>query len=108
MTDTTTGATFDPAGLWAALHDVPDPETGLDIVDLGLVYDASFDPETATARVVATFTTPGCPAGEIIAEAIVRRLSRLPGVSDVDLEITFEPRWTPARISESGRARLMR
>jgi metal-sulfur cluster biosynthetic enzyme len=94
--------------LWTALHDVPDPETGLDIVDLGLVYEAKFDPETAIARIVATFTSPACPAGELIADGIVRRLSAVPGVSDVELEITFEPRWTPARISEAGRARLMR
>jgi metal-sulfur cluster biosynthetic enzyme len=98
--------TTEPPDLWAALHDVPDPETGLDIVDLGLVYQATFDPDTATARVVATFTTPACPAGEMIADGIVRRLSAVPGVGEVELEITFEPRWTPARISAAGRALL--
>ena len=101
MTDTPTDQ-----DLWAALHDVPDPETGLDIVDLGLVYEASFDPATAIARVVATFTTPACPAGETIADGIIRRLSRVDGVADVELEITFDPRWTPARITPEGRARL--
>jgi len=92
--------------LWSALHDVPDPETGLDIVDLGLVYEATFQPDRATARIVATFTTPACPAGEVIADAIVRRLEQVPGVVTVDLEITFEPRWSPARISPAGRAHL--
>lgn len=92
--------------LLTALHDVPDPETGLDIVDLGLVYSATFEAATATARVVATFTTPACPAGEVIADAIVRRLGAVPGVADVDLEITFDPRWTPARISAAGRSHL--
>ena len=105
MTATTPTSPTD-LDLWAALHDVPDPETGLDIVDLGLVYEASFDAASAIARVVATFTTPACPAGEVIADAIVRRLGRIPGVADVALEITFEPRWTPARISPAGRAQL--
>lgn len=94
--------------LLTALHDVPDPETGLDIVDLGLVYEARFDTETGIAYVLATFTTPACPAGGVISDAIIRRLSNVPGVVDVDLEITFDPRWTPARISAAGRELLGR
>lgn len=97
-----------PDDLMTALHDVPDPETGLDVVDLGLIYETHFDAETGIAHVVATFTTPACPAGGVISDAIVRRLSMVPGVVDVDLEITFDPRWTPARISAAGRELLGR
>lgn len=91
---------------WSALRDVEDPETGLDVVALGLIYEVIFDEVAARLHVVMTLTTPACPAGEQIADGVDRRLRRLAGVDDVTLEITFEPRWTPARISPEGRAQL--
>jgi metal-sulfur cluster biosynthetic enzyme len=90
-----------------ALRDVEDPETGLNIVDLGLVYGVTFDAAGGgTARVTMTFTTPACPAGGLMLDGVDRRLRRVPGVADVDVTVTFEPRWTPERISGAGRAQL--
>ncbi|MBI5494499.1 MAG: metal-sulfur cluster assembly factor [Deltaproteobacteria bacterium] len=90
----------------AALEDVLDPETGISIAHLGLVYAVRYDVETRFLCVVMTFTTPACPAGEMILEGVQRRLGRVDGVAFVDVDLVFEPRWTPARITAEGRAEL--
>ncbi len=89
-----------------ALYDVLDPETGLNLVDLGLIYEVSFAAESGKALVTMTFTTPACPAGDVMTEGVRRRLLQEPGVADVDVDVTFSPRWTPERISPDGRAQL--
>ena len=89
-----------------ALRDVEDPETGLNIVDLGLVYDVGIDAATGRVQVLMTFTTPACPAGGIMSDGIERRLTLLPGVTGVDVSLTFDPPWTPERISPAGRVQL--
>ena len=88
-----------------ALYDVLDPETGVNLVDLGLIYDVSFSPEAGEAQVTMTFTTPACPAGDVMTEGVERRLLQVPGVEDVDVEVTFEPAWTPERITAETAAR---
>ena len=93
------------ADLRAALSDVLDPEVGLSVVDLGLIYDLAID-DAGVARVRMTMTTPSCPAGEVMLDAVERRLSRVPGVARVLVEVTYDPPWTPDRITEAGRARL--
>lgn len=89
-----------------ALHDVLDPETGVNLVDLGLVYEVDFAPESGAARVTMTLTTPACPAGSVMIEGVERRLEQVPGVKSVDVQLTFEPKWTPDRITPEGRALL--
>lgn len=89
-----------------ALHDVLDPETGVNLVDLGLVYDVRFDPATGAAVVVMTLTTPACPAGDVMLEGAERRLLQVPGVRSVEVQLTFEPRWTVERITEEGKRQL--
>jgi len=89
-----------------ALFEVHDPETDLNLVDLGLIYRVSYRPETRRLEVLMTLTTPACPAGDVIVEGVQRRLSLVPEVDDVAVEITFEPHWTPERISSGGRAFL--
>lgn len=89
-----------------ALRGVLDPETGLSVVDLGLIYEAGIDQETRRLRVSMTFTSPGCPAGGAMMEGVERALAGFPGVTGVDVQVTFEPRWTPERISQAGRAQL--
>lgn len=89
----------------AILHDVYDPEIPLNIVDLGLVYDLQLS-EDGQVYILMTLTAPGCPVGEIIAQEIRDRVSMLPGVQEVKVEITFDPLWTPERISEDGKAAL--
>lgn len=92
--------------LHAALHDVLDPETGINLVDLGLIYGVEWDSATGDVEVQMTFTTPSCPAGEVMTEGVERRLSLVPGVRAVRVEVSFEPRWTPERITEEGRRAL--
>ena len=92
--------------LHTALHDVLDPETGINLVDLGLIYGVGWDQATGEAEVQMTFTTPSCPAGEVMTEGVERRLSLVPGVRAVRVEVSFEPKWTPERITEEGRRAL--
>jgi metal-sulfur cluster biosynthetic enzyme len=84
-----------------ALHQVEDPELGMDIVDLGLLYDVEVD--GATVKVSYTLTSMGCPAGAMIQEDIDRVVGELPGVEDVRSELTFEPPWSPERMSEDAK-----
>lgn len=88
-----------------ALHDVLDPETGISLVDLGLVYDVAVD-DSGLAFVLLTLTSPACPASDVIISGIRRRLLLVEGVREVMVKITFEPPWTADRITPSGRAQL--
>jgi metal-sulfur cluster biosynthetic enzyme len=90
----------------AALRNVYDPETCLSVVDLGLIYSVAVRPEAGAVEVSMTFTTPACPAGGAMLDGVERTVHALPGVSEVDVQVTFEPRWTPDRISADGRAQL--
>jgi metal-sulfur cluster biosynthetic enzyme len=84
-----------------ALRQVEDPELGMDVVDLGLVYDVEL--EGAKAKVLYSLTSMGCPAGPLIAGDIERVALEVPGVEDVELELTFDPPWTPDRMSEDAK-----
>jgi metal-sulfur cluster biosynthetic enzyme len=84
-----------------ALRQVEDPELGMDIVDLGLVYDVEVEGETAKVRY--SLTSMGCPAGPLIAQDIDRVAREVPGVDEVDLELTFDPPWTPDRMSDDAK-----
>ncbi len=87
-----------------ALRGVKDPELDLNIVDLGLVYDVEID--DGEVRVKMTLTSPGCPAGPMITNDAYRVLRALPGVRDADIEIVWEPYWTPERIEPKLRAMM--
>ena len=87
-----------------ALRVVIDPELGHNIVDLGFVYDISVD--DGAARITITATTPGCPAIRFIKEGVANAAARVPGVRDVDVVMTFDPPWEPARIEPIVRASL--
>lgn len=91
-----------------ALYEVLDPETGVNVVDLGLIYDAERRPAEGDGlvRVTMTLTTPSCPAGDSIMEGVRRRLLRVDGVHQVEIDLVFEPRWTPAMITPAGREAL--
>lgn len=87
-----------------ALKRVTDPELGVDIWSLGLVYDISIEEETVKIRM--TFTSPMCPLGPFIIEGVKTEVSAVRGVKDVEVDITFDPLWTPDRMSEEIRATL--
>jgi metal-sulfur cluster biosynthetic enzyme len=88
-----------------ALRAVKDPELNLNIIDLGLVYDVLPD-ESGDVQVKMTLTSPGCPAGPEIVQDVRRTIEDLDGVKTVDVEIVWEPYWTPDRIDPRVRAFL--
>ena len=88
-----------------ALRSVRDPELNLNVVDLGLIYDIVLDEET-NVRVVMTLTSSGCPAGEEITRDVRDTVQNLDGVGKVDVDIVWEPYWTPERIDPRVRAFL--
>ena len=73
------------AQAWALLEAVYDPELGLDVVNLGLIYDLVVEPPRAYVRM--TLTTPGCPLHDSLGEAVRQALSRLPGVEEVEVSL---------------------
>lgn len=85
-----------------ALRKVKDPELGLNIVDLGLVYDIAVDENNV--HVDMTLTSPGCPAGPQIMTDAERVLEALPGIGDVEINLVWSPFWTPERIEPRVRA----
>lgn len=88
----------------AALKHVVDPEIGLNVVDLGLIYDVKI--EDGHVHVKMTMTTRGCPLHESITRGAEEAIRQLPGVKDVNIEVVWDPPWTPDRISEWGRQKL--
>ena len=86
------------------LRQVKDPEVGLNIIDLGLVYDV--DVNEGDVHVRMTLTSPGCPAGGQIMGDAEQSIRSLDGVSDVQIELVWEPFWTPERINPKVRSFL--
>ena len=88
--------------VFEALRQVEDPELGMDIVDLGLLYDVEI--EGPKVKVIHSLTSMGCPAGPMIQEdidACVR--GNFPDVEQVELELTWDPPWTPERMSDDAK-----
>ncbi len=84
-----------------ALRGVEDPELGMDIVELGLMYDVEID--GPKVKVLHSLTSMGCPAGPMIQEGIHDAAAAVPGVEDVEVELTWDPPWTPDRMSEDAK-----
>jgi len=94
-----------PGEVWEALGFVEDPELGIDVVSLGLVYDVTV--ESPRVRITMTLTTIGCPAADDLEFQVKEAVGSLEGVEDVQIEWTFDPPWSPDRISEEGRDMLI-
>jgi AdoMet-dependent heme synthase len=88
-----------PGRVREALRAVLDPELGLSVVDLGLIYDITV--EGGAVHVTMTLTAPGCPVHAVMTDWVRRTVEGIAGVARVDVELTFDPLWTPARI-QSG------
>lgn len=86
-----------------ALHDVVDPELGIDVVDLGLVYGIEID-ELGRAIITMTLTTPACPLTDLIEDECASALVGL--VDEFRIDWTWKPRWSVENITEDGRAQL--
>jgi metal-sulfur cluster biosynthetic enzyme len=93
-------AAIDENLVWEVLATVIDPEIGLDIVTLGLVYVV--EPIESAVRVTFTLTTPGCPMEEVITSGIVNAVSAVPGVEHVLPNLVWEPRWHPGMVQEGA------
>ncbi|MEN0062958.1 MAG: putative Fe-S cluster assembly protein SufT [Myxococcota bacterium] len=101
-------APLDDEMVWDALRQCYDPEIPLNIVELGLIYDLDLEKteEGHDVRIAMTLTAPGCGMGQILADDVEARVKALPGVQTVRVELTFDPPWSPERMSEEGRLEL--
>ena len=84
-----------------ALRAVEDPELGIDIVDLGLLYDVEL--ENGNVKVIHTLTSMGCPVGPMIQEDIQNVAAAVPGVENVEVELTWDPPWSPEKMSDDAK-----
>ena len=91
--------------LFQQLENVPDPELGISIVELGLVYGAKMD-KKGNVEVQMTLTTMGCPLFELIEGPVKQELLKLKGVKKVTVELTFDPPWTPDKMSKEAKIKL--
>ncbi|GAA3016612.1 metal-sulfur cluster assembly factor [Tetragenococcus solitarius] len=88
------------------LETVIDPELGIDIVNLGLIYDVEFDDTTGDTEIKMTLTTMGCPLADILTEEIMGALNEIPEVNQVDVKLVWYPPWTPDKLSRYARIAL--
>jgi len=86
------------------LEEVIDPELGISIVDLGLIYDVSV--KNGRVKIKMTLTTIGCPLFGLIENQIKEKLKEIKSIKEVEVELTFDPPWTPDRLSEKAKAEL--
>ena len=84
-----------------ALRAVEDPELGMDIVELGLLYDVEV--EGPKVKVIHTLTSMGCPVGPMIQENIDQIARAMPEVEDVEVELTWDPPWSPEKMSDDAK-----
>ena len=92
------------AACFEAMKAVIDPEIGINVVDLGLVYDITVNDGTAYMRM--TLTSMGCPLTELLHQQATLVLTRLPGIDEADVEFVFSPPWTTEMISDEAREEL--
>lgn len=86
------------------LKEVLDPELNVNIVDLGLIYKVGV--KDGTVKILMTLTTAGCPLAPMFAEMIKRAAKKVPGIKTVKVAVTFDPPWSPERMSPQSRRAL--
>ena len=89
----------------AAIRECYDPEIPVNIYDLGLIYDVQVS-ETLKVDLVMTLTSPHCPVAEILPAQVKSRVELVDGVNEVDLELTWDPPWSPENMSEAAKLEL--
>lgn len=89
----------------AALETVIDPELGIDIVNLGLIYGVELD-EEGKCTIKMTLTTMGCPLADVLTDQINQVLKEIPGINDVEVKLVWYPAWTTDRMSRYARIAL--
>jgi FeS assembly SUF system protein len=99
-------ATINEAEVMDALHECYDPEIPVNIVDLGLVYGVKIDEEKSHVEIMMTLTAMGCPmAGDVISE-VEMRVGEVENVQSCKVELTFDPPWSPDRMTEDAKWEL--
>jgi metal-sulfur cluster biosynthetic enzyme len=88
-----------------ALRQVYDPELGVNVIDLGLVYAVEVN-EQGHVTLEMTLTTPGCPMHESLSEGVGAALQGIPGITSGELRLVWEPPWDPSRMTDEGRRQL--
>lgn len=87
------------------LRTVYDPELGVNVVDLGLIYSLTQD-DSGAVHIVMTLTTQGCPLHDTIVGGVRNAVSRLPGVTEVNVELVWSPAWTPDKMKPEAKQQL--
>ena len=98
-------ATFSAEEARDALKNVYDPEIGINIVDLGLVYDIDVA-DNGDVLVTMTLTSLGCPLGPVILQEVNNAMGELPDLGEVDVKLVWSPPWSPELMSEDARDEL--
>ena len=88
--------------VWNALREIVDPEIGANLVDLGLIYEVRVD-NGNEIYVKMTLTVPGCPLMNVLPAQVEEMLKKMEGVEKVTVQVTFDPPWTPDRMSKELR-----
>jgi metal-sulfur cluster biosynthetic enzyme len=89
-----------------AMRQVEDPELGVNVVDLGLVYGVEFEDEGRKVRLDMTLTSAGCPLTDMIEGATDAALIGLDGIQEAEINWVWSPPWTPERMTEDGKIEL--
>ena len=99
---------FDEAKVWEELATVYDPEIPAPITELGLIYGVESVPQEDGVKVLVTMTltAPGCGVGPMLVEDVRRKVMDMPGVKEVEVNLTFEPPWDQSRMTEAARLQL--
>lgn len=86
------------------LKNIPDPELGISLWDLGLIYDIIV--KNRKVKIIMTLTTIGCPLFSVMANDIKEKVRKIKGVEDVEIELTFDPQWGPEKMSKEAKETL--
>jgi len=90
--------------IMGAISEVYDPEIPVNIVDLGFIYGVQVD--GGDVKVSMTLTVPGCPMHQVLTRQVEEAVKKVEGVENVEVTLTFEPRWTVDKISDAGKEKL--
>jgi probable FeS assembly SUF system protein SufT len=105
----TSGGPLNEDDIWSQLKTCYDPEIPVNIVDLGLIYSLEIKPQEDGGNLVEvkmTLTAPGCGMGPSIASDAQRKILSIPGVTDAQVDVVWDPPWSAERISQDGKAKL--
>jgi metal-sulfur cluster biosynthetic enzyme len=97
--------TITKEAVFDAIRTVIDPEVGFNLVEMGLIYDAIVD-ESCRVHVVMTLSTQGCPLHQMIKQWVQEAVERMEGVTDVEVEVVWEPAWNISMAEESVKKAL--